>query len=486
VRFLSLFSGIEAASVAWIPLGWKCVAVAEIERFPNSVLKHHYPDVPNLGDVTKISEQQIKNLGPIDVVIFGFPCQDLSQAGKRQGLNHADGTLTRSGLFYYAERISRWANARWAVAENVPGLFSSNEGRDFAAVVGELVGTEISVPGCGWRSAGVALGPRGLVEWIVLDAQWFGLAQRRKRVFIVRDSSGQWLNRPPLFLNAASLRGDTPPRREAGKGTSPTLEGRSGRSGENNFNTSGGLALTISARSRGGGGLGTDAECGGAVIPIQEIGKRQSGNPMNGVGHGAPGDPMFTLQSGAQHGIAHALRAEGFDASEDGTGRGTPLVTQTLTSNGDAHSGFKDESGLVPEIAWALQERDSKGSDSNTKEGHLIPCEKQDEITTLAVRGRNGDSSLETRNDGTANAILTPNGGRGGIGVGAIQHKAAVRRLTPVECSRLQGFPDEYLKISEYVADGPMYKALGNSFAVNVVRWIGQRIQLIDSILKRK
>lgn len=212
-RFLSLFSGIEAASVAWKPLGWECVAVAEVEPFPCSVLAHHYPGVPNLGDVTKITQEQIQSLGNIDAVVFGFPCQDLSIVGKRAGL-HKDGKVTRSGLFFDAMRIVRWSAARWAIAENVPGLFSHGGGLTFAAVAGEMAGVQPDVPQGGWQNSGFLAGPKGLVEWAVLDAQFFGVPQRRRRVFLVLDS-GDWAGRPPLLLDRESLLGNPPPRREA-------------------------------------------------------------------------------------------------------------------------------------------------------------------------------------------------------------------------------------------------------------------------------
>jgi len=223
MRYLSLFSGIEAASVAWHPLGWQPVAFAEIEPFPCAVLAHHYPDVPNLGDVTKITDEQIAALGSIDVVVGGSPCQDLSCAGKRKGL-----AGERSSLFHEQIRIFHAARdfcgARWLIWENVPGVFSSNGGRDFAAVVGEMAGYDINVPKQGWGQEGVALGIRGLVEWSLLDAQWFGLAQRRKRVFAVLDT-GNWADRPPILLERDSLRGDTAPRKESGKGIAATIAG---------------------------------------------------------------------------------------------------------------------------------------------------------------------------------------------------------------------------------------------------------------------
>ena len=283
MRFLSLFSGIEAASVAWNPLGWACVAVAEIEPFPCAVLAHHYPRVPNLGDVTKITREQVAALGQIDLVCGGFPCQDLSVAGKRKGMKNADGSATRSGLFFNAMRIAEWSKARWVVIENVPGLFSSNAGSDFAAVVGEMAGCKFDVPADGWRNTGVAAGPLGLVQWTTLDAQFVrvqshprAVPQRRRRVFIVR-YSGDWRSAPPLFLVRESLCRNTPPRREtrqevaptvragsangsAGHGArsgdskdeliilvAPTMDQRSGRSGANSFVASGGLVPVAQA-----------------------------------------------------------------------------------------------------------------------------------------------------------------------------------------------------------------------------------------------
>jgi len=215
MKVLSLFSGIEAASVAWQPLGWQSVAFAEVSPFACAVLSHHYPDVPNLGDVNDISEAQIAGLGPIDVVVGGSPCQDVSIAGNRNGL-----LGVRSGLFYEQWRLFNAARkhcgARWLVWENVPGIFSSQRGRDFAYVVGTLAGCRLAVPEAGWETEGVALGSEGLLEWAVLDAQWFGLAQRRKRVFAVLDT-GNWQHRPPILLEPESLRGDCKTRHATGE-----------------------------------------------------------------------------------------------------------------------------------------------------------------------------------------------------------------------------------------------------------------------------
>src|ERR1035437_9849672 len=143
MRYSSMFSGIEAATVAWHPLGWTPVAFSEIEKFPCAVLAHHYPQVPNLGDVTKITEKQIQALGKIDLAVFGFPCQDLSVAGKRAGMGDKDGKRTRSGLFYNAMQVATWAKVKWIVAENVPGLLNSKGGDDFSAVLSEITGLDI-------------------------------------------------------------------------------------------------------------------------------------------------------------------------------------------------------------------------------------------------------------------------------------------------------------------------------------------------------
>lgn len=388
MNYLSLFSGIEAATAAWHSLGWNCIAVAEIEPFPCSVLAHHYPHVPNLGDVTQVSEADVALLGPIDLVVFGSPCQDLSVAGKRKGFE--DGT--RSSLFFTAMRIIGWARehcgCRFALWENVPGAFSSNEGRDFAAVVERLAGIDgVDVPTHGWGSEGAALGDAGLVEWSTLDAQWFGVAQRRRRVFALADF-GDWTRRPPILLEPDSMRGDSAPRRGTGEDVAGALATRIDRGGVNSEGTDGHLVAST----------GDVAHC------------------LN-----AGGMNRFDYETEAM--VVHSLRAEGFDASEDGTGRGTPLVPAVAFQ--PSQSGVR-----VDDVHATL--------DSNN-----------------GSRRHNG-------------AVLG----------------SAVRRLTPRECERLQGFPDDYTlaphrgKPAAAAADGPRYKALGNSMAVPVMHWIGKRLQL--------
>jgi len=442
MRFLSVFSGIEAASVAWSPLGWRAAAFAEIEPFPCAVLAHHWPDVPNLGDVTQITDARVAALGRIDLVAGGSPCQDLSVAGKRAGLDGA-----RSGLFHELIRIfhaaRHFCGARYLLWENVPGAFSSNGGRDFGVVVGAMAGCRLDVPKDGWGSEGVALGEHGLVEWGVLDAQWFGVAQRRRRVFALLDT-GNWAGRPPILLERDSLSGHSAPSRQTRQDT----------------------AGTLSARTQGGGGLGTDFDLGGGLIASNA--------------EGATGLPFLTASNIGKHVnnqtplIAHTLRGDGFDASEDGTGRGTPLVPVAFDTT---------------QITSAANRSNPKPGDPShplTAGGHppaiAFPANMSG---TQRASAENLSPSLCATNP-TAIAFAFPRPASP-----AMAGEFGVRRLTPVEAERLMGFPDNYTRIpwrgkpAEDCPDGPRYRALGNSWAVDVVRWIGRRIEAAKAVAEQ-
>lgn len=241
LRYLSLFSGIEAATVAWKPLGWEAAAFAQYEpndkiQFPSKVLQYHYPNVPNLGDVTKITEEQIKALGHIDLVVGGSPCQDLSIAGQRRGLVNEDGSLTRSGLFDYQMQIFEWAvknnGARFMLWENVPGAFSSNQGNDFAYILGTMVQGNVPVPRDGWKNSGICVSENGdrIVEWRVLDAQYFGVPQRRRRIFALLHT-GAWGEYPPVLFESESLPRDSEKGERKGKGSSKSFGGDFGEDG---------------------------------------------------------------------------------------------------------------------------------------------------------------------------------------------------------------------------------------------------------------
>jgi DNA (cytosine-5)-methyltransferase 1 len=428
LRYLSVCSGIEAATAAWHPLGWSPAAFSEIEPFPRAVLAHHYADVPCHGDFTTIGADEY---GPIDLLVGGTPCQSFSVAGLRGGLGDDRGNLALEYL-----RLADRTRPRWLVWENVPGVLSSNGGRDFGAILGGMVELGYSF------------------SYRVLDAQFFGVPQRRRRVFVV-GHLGDWRRAAAVLFERHSLSGHPAPRREKGQN-----------------------APTIPSRSSAGGGLGTDFDCDGGLIPSTG----DISHCLNAGGMGRQDYETETL-------IAHSLRADGFDASEDGTGRGTPLVpvpfdTTQITSAanysnpkaGDpchplasgAHPPAvcftaKDYGADASDISPTLRSGSHSGSHAN---GGVMPA-----------------VAFNTRQDPIHGAAAMPIGAKDN-GNGLLQG-SAVRRLTPRECERLQGFQDDYTLVpyrGKPAADGPRYKALGNSMAVPVMRWIGERIEMVEAI----
>jgi DNA (cytosine-5)-methyltransferase 1 len=523
----SVCSGIEAATMAWHPLGWKPAFFSEIENFPSAVLAHHYPDVPNRGDMTKFQEWPSE---PIELLVGGTPCQSFSVAGLRAGLADPRGNLA---LTYLA--IAAKYQPRWVLWENVPGVFSSlsHDAPDPCPppnpVDMELDGQEVGTVdeydadethAFGTFLAGLSELGYGLA-YRTLDAQFcrahgyeWAVPQRRRRVFVV-GYLGDWRRAAAVLFDATSLRGDSPPRREAGQRVAPTISARTKGGGGlgADFDLDGGLiAGTLSANGKAAGSATQqDAENG---LLVTQRGTAFGGNDTRGPIHAstalnAHGGPAGRLDFESEtFVVAHALRGEGFDASEDGSGRGTPIV---------------------PVFAPAVSASLTRGAESAGKGGYAGRRQEDDsnlvaEPMVIMERGRDGTPVLEYRQDGTSNAILTPNGGRGGLGVGAIAHAIqagatrenpssgpdgvgvqadiaytlearpevqavqaawAVRRLTPRECERLQGFPDDFTAIpnrGKPAADGPRYKALGNSMAVNVMRVIGVRIAMADAL----
>lgn len=445
--FGSVCSGIESASVAWNPLGWQAAFFSEIEKFPSAVLAHHYPDVPNYGDMTKFKEWPDAKL---DVLVGGTPCQSFSVAGLRKGLADPRGNLM---LTYLA--IAARYRPEWLVWENVPGVLSSNGGRDFGTFLG----------GLGQLGYGFA--------YRILDAQFVGVPQRRRRVFVV-GYLGDWRRAAAVLFERHSLSGNTPPSREKGK-----------------------TAPTIPSRSTAGGGLGTDFDCDGGLIASHVTGSLTARGGRNGgqANDDVDGNKLIcvaTGQAGSEMAInmaptlncnheapyiAHSLRGEGFDASEDGTRRGTPLtVVPTLTSNGDAHSGYRDEHGLIPvPIQNATRGKDQNGLGIGGDVMFTL-----DQTSQHAVAFQSSQSGVRTGN--THATLDSNNGSRRHNG---ILQSMRVRRLTPKECARLQGFPDDYLDITfngKPACDGPKYRALGNSMAVPCMAWIGSRISAVHQI----
>ncbi len=232
----SVCSGIEAATIAWHPLGWQPAFFAEIDRFPSQVLRHHYPAVPNAGDFTLLEGNEY---GSVDLLVGGTPCQDFSVAGLRAGMDGQRGQLTVE-FARLAHRMVARAGTRWMVWENVPGVLSIDGGYAFATFLGILAGVALRVPGGGWGNAGIVPSKDGGfgLAWRVLDAQFAGVPQRRRRVFVV-GYFGDWRRAAAVLFERHSLSGNPAPRREAGK-----------------------IAPTIPARRTGGGGLGSDFDGG--------------------------------------------------------------------------------------------------------------------------------------------------------------------------------------------------------------------------------
>ncbi|HDV8247375.1 Dam family site-specific DNA-(adenine-N6)-methyltransferase [Enterobacter hormaechei] len=444
MKYGSVCSGIEAASKAWEPLGWKPAWFSEIEPFPSAVLAHHWPEVTNLGDMTKIADAvRAGDVEAPDVLVGGTPCQAFSIAGLREGLSDDRGQLTLSYVELAnaidAKRRERGEPESIIVWENVPGVLSSKDnafGCFLAGLAGES--SELQPAGGKWTHAGCVSGPERVIAWRVLDAQFFGVAQRRRRVFVVA-SARKGFDPAAVLFELDSVRRDSAPRRETQKAVA---------------------ALT----ARGVGTCGADDN------------QAQAGHL---IAQCANGD------------VSHTLKGEGFDGSEDGTGRGVPVVAfggGNTSGNIDVAACLTAKGQRIDFEVETFAVHGTQDPDTNRELAHTLGRNNGQEnaiVTepfTLAIRGRSEGSTVEVRNDVTANALLTPNGGRAGMGVGAIGWGMQVRRLTPIECERLQGFPDNHTLIgwrgkdADECPDGPRYKAIGNSMAVPVMRWIGERI----------
>ena len=228
MKYGSVCSGIEAASVAWEPLGWEAQWFSEIEHFPSAVLAHRFPAVPNLGDMTQIHNSEHFNGNSIDLLVGGTPCQSFSVAGLRKGLDDTRGQL----MLTFCELAAR-KRPKWVVWENVPGVLSSNKGEDLASFLGLLTGREIHPPVGGWKNSGIIEGIDSAygVAWTVLDAQQFGVAQRRRRIFAVGYLGG-WRPAAAVLFESYRLSGDTKKGREKRKATSSDAQGGSGGRGQ--------------------------------------------------------------------------------------------------------------------------------------------------------------------------------------------------------------------------------------------------------------
>jgi DNA (cytosine-5)-methyltransferase 1 len=435
MRYLSVCSGIEAATVAWHHMGWEPVAFSEIEKFPGQVLKHHYPSVPNVGDMTKFEEW---NLESVELLVGGTPCQSFSVAGLRKGLDDPRGNLM---LTYGA--IAKRFKPKWLVWENVPGVLSSNGGRDFGTFLGMLA--ELGY-GFAYR---------------VLDAQYFGVAQRRRRVFVV-GCLGNWRNAAAVLFERDSLCGNPAPSREKGKGITAYAESSLAQYRPDK------IGGTLKAS---GGVLAGGSET--FVTWPAEICSTLNANFGSKLGlenqHINEGAPMFVpydlkqVTSKENHQLSrkvgdpcHTL------AKENACGSAVVAIQGNLIgrdSGGPQGVGASDDG-----VMYTLTKADIHGV------AQPIP------IDTMNHIGRKDSHSFGDFEPGAPSYTLTKGHSH------AVATNMAVRRLTPVECERLQGFPDNYTNIRENCPDGPRYKALGNSMAVPVMRWIGERIQAVERI----
>jgi DNA (cytosine-5)-methyltransferase 1 len=431
MNYLSVCSGIEAASTAWHGLGWTPVAFSEIEPFPSAVLAHHWPDVPNLGDMTKHNEWP--TLHP-DLLVGGTPAKPSPSPDSAKVWRTLAETSHSSSLAFLSV-----LRPRWVVWENVPGVLSDKTGA-FGAFLG----------GLGELGYGFA--------YRILDAQHFGVAQRRRRVFVV-GYLGDWRRAAAVLFEPESLRGDPAPSREAGQDTTgSTGDGvarciTTGEAKRQDWETCNMIAATYANK----GHFGSMSE-----VEVSDPLRSKGGDTGNG------GESLVT----------HSLRGEGFDASEDGTGRGTPLVpvvAPTVTSNGDSHSGFRDERGLVP-VCYGIDE------DQNAREEQMGCLKARQEGGGFEGAVAFAEVAQPIRSNGYNNSDPSMEARM------HVQQGMQVRRLTPTECERLQGFPDGHTlipwrgKTADSCPDGPRYKALGNSMAVPVMRWIGERIQAADRL----
>ncbi|EDC3618243.1 Dam family site-specific DNA-(adenine-N6)-methyltransferase [Salmonella enterica] len=466
MRYGSVCSGIEAASVAWESLGWQPAWFAEIEAFPSAVLAHHWPDVTNLGDMTGIAAAvHAGDVEAPDVLVGGTPCQAFSIAGLRYGLADKRGQLSLS----YVElanaiddkRRERGEEEAITVWENVPGVLSSKDNA-FGCFIGALAGEscELQPAGGKWPNAGCVYGPSRIVAWRVLDAQFFGVAQRRRRVFVVASARKEFDPAEVLF-EFDSLRRDTPPRREPQ--TAVTTDTGSGIEGGSHWDNPANPHPTLNQANN----------IGGIGASNQEVFSQRGA----GLVSGAYSDISRTLLAKENDSTAEDLDTYILAYGGGNTGGNIDVAT-ACTAHG-VRMDFDTETFAV---------HGTQDPDTNHELAHTLGRNHGQEnviITepyTIAIRGREEGSTVEVRNDSTANALLTPNGGRAGIGVGAVGWGIQVRRLTPVECERLQGFPDNHTLISwrgkdaADCPDGQRYKAIGNSMAVPVMRWIGERI----------
>ncbi|WP_313024538.1 DNA cytosine methyltransferase [Pseudomonas lopnurensis] len=473
LQYGSVCSGIEAVSLAWQPLGLEPAWFAEIDPFPCAVLAHHYPKVPNLGDMTQIADRVLAGAVPApDILVGGPPCQAFSIAGNRQGLDDPRGALTLN----YVELANAIDQARLEthrppatlVFENVPGLLN-DRGNAFGCLLGALAGESraLEPPGKKWTYAGCVSGPRRRIAWRLLDAQYFGVAQRRRRVFLVASGRDD-IDPAAVLFESDGVRGHPAPGHAPWQSAPGTVEALAGTAGDYlaPYRAYGNVTLSV-----GFGGGNTSGPIDIAACLTAQVGTKGD----------FEADTLLVQSIGGS--ISHALNTanNGKGCSEDGTGRGIPIIAFTAQDCGaDAAVGLAPTmraGKAVPAIAFAQNSR----GELRWESGHGLVA------GTLSTGGGKPGQGLPM----IVGASVAD--GTQGVDAGLQAHflytpdetaptgwpRWRVRRLMPLECERLQGMPDHYTRVpyrGKPAADAPRYKAIGNSMAVPCVAWVGQRL----------
>ena len=421
MRYLSICSGIEAASVAWHPLGWRPAAFAEIDAFPSAVLAHRFPDVPNLGDITKFKDWPDAD---VDVLVGGTPCQSFSVAGLRKGLDDPRGNL----MLTFGAIAARY-RPRWLVWENVPGVLSSHGGRDFGSFLGML------------GQIGYGFAYRVLdAQYVRVDGYGRAVPQRRQRVFVV-GCLGDWRRAAAVLLERESLRGDPAPGRKARQDVAGTITGGAASNSPGAGYEQGRIvAGTLQCSGKAAGSATQqDAESGLLVA----FGGNCTSGPIEVA-------TACRAKGGSGHGDFESETFIAFSCKDHGADAGQVSPTLRAMGHGASHANAGGRVAVCAIQAGACRENPETGPDG------------------VGVSDSGVAYTLEARAE-----------------VQAVQASTHVRRLTPRECERLQGFPDDWTLVPYRrgdAKDGPRYKAIGNSMAVNCMRWIGRRVALADSI----
>ena len=445
MNYLSVCSGVEAASVAWKGLDWNPLAFSEIEKFPSEVLQHHYPNVENLGDMTNYKEWDFGKQS-VDVVVGGTPCQSFSVAGLRKGMEDPRGNLALT----FCAILDKF-RPKWFIWENVPGVLSSNKGRDFGSFLGALA--ELGY-GASYR---------------VLDAQNFGVPQRRRRVFVV-GHLGDWRPSAEILFESESLSWDSDKSRKKRKDSTSIPKGSTRVQGK-------GVATPLLHQdhidalcARDYKGLNSDSLDKKAIVEVfenhpQDSRVKEMGDTCQTVTStwgGGGGNIPFVL--GGQHPNAAVAENQ------------SPTLTNAMGSGG-GHIPLINEPvahGFEPGIA----KREGNPSRFTEEKSPTLRANMGDNQVSVAysVREDAKKGNMSVTELDVSNCISAHQPSIMSHHAQTFINDMAVRKLTPVECERLQGFPDNYTNIKENCPDGHRYKAMGNSMAVPVMRWIGERI----------